>query len=172
MENKLKTLANNNNSPEVKALEVMLESGVVVLNSEGLPIKAPELQGSTKGKRLSDIELCAIVLPHVRSNFGISIKQLARDTCLNPATIRKIKKLPLYYNLLSESTNLEMVETRALAVSELFDLIANKDTSPNVKAKCIDIALRHSEEIAKISLLAKTENKATLEEILKELEDM
>lgn len=166
-----KYIQDNKTAPEVATLERLIAEGVVELNDEGLPMKALNTQGKTS-RHFTDLELTAIIIPYMIENMAVSTNELVRQTGMNKVTINKGRRTPTYFQTLAKYTNERLVEVRGLAVDELYKLIADKNVSANVKCKAADIILRHSAEVSKVQLLSKQENKVSIEQIMKELEDM
>ncbi|MDF2802655.1 MAG: hypothetical protein K0S61_2558 [Anaerocolumna sp.] len=166
---KLNKIIKGKNSPEDRALDKLLDTGDFIIDEEtGLPVK------SRKGKtnNYNEIEICSVILPYIREDVMISSRELERLTGLDRRTIGKARKSDTFCKMVVEHTNKEMVTARASSVQGLLKMANNPKTSDNVRAKCYEILMRHSEKMAEINVLAGKEPPAKLEDILKELEEL
>jgi len=148
-------------------LDTLGESGLVIFDGEGLPVKADP------SRHLREAEVCAVMLPYVMENIRISNRELARITGFDPRTIGRYRGGECFIQLLSQYVNKRMISVRAIAIDELEKGLLDNKMNANTKAKFIAISLAHTEKMAELLLLAKQKaSVVTVNDILKELEEM
>lgn len=155
-------------------LDELIESEIVSVNEEGLPVRTEEYS-KVGGRRrnYSPEEVVAIVLPYVYEDITVSDRELERMTKLDRRTISKCRKSELFKTRLAELTNDKLLNLRCMALEQLEKMVKDKNLNANTRVKVIHEILSHSVSVAELAVNAGKEVKPIdINVLLKEIEDM
>jgi len=162
------------NNRDDDTLDELIESEIVSVNEEGLPVRTEEYsKAGGRRRNYSPDEVVAIVLPYVYQDITVSDRKLAECTNLDRRTISKCRKSELFKTRLAELTNDKLLDLRCMALDELEKMVKDKNLNANTRVKVIHEILAHSVSVAELSVNAGKEVKPIdINVLLRELENM
>lgn len=162
------------NSRDDNTLDELIESEIVSVNEDGLPVRTEEYSKfGGRRKNYSPDEVVAIVLPYVYQDITVSDRKLAECTNLDRRTISKCRKSELFKTRLAELTNDKLLDLRCMALDELEKMLKDKSLNANTKIKAIHEILIHSVSVAELAVNAGKEVKPIdINVLLAELDNM
>ena len=161
------------NNRDDDTLDELIESEIVSVNEEGLPVRTEEYsKAGGRRRNYSPDEVVAIVLPYVYEDITVSDRELERMTKLDRRTISKCRKSELFKTRLAELTNDKLLNLRCMALDELEKMLKDKNVNQNTKIKAIHEILQHSVSVAELAMQTGKEAKPIdINVLLKEIED-